>query len=435
MKKAFNPLFLINIILLSNPSQAADPDVTTDEVVTSAIDRSNWEPGGSNFEKILQEDRNSGVVDTQTGELTVTKTYSYKSGVTLVEHAEISGTYSYNVNFDSESHPYEGHSAFTDSVVGTSTTTMESATKNVNVNLNWTGTLTHDLDAYNGDQGGNGAPAPAGARDEYSYDITGTATAIYILTPEESGVDTTIEDLAISPVNDDVIIPPSLSDDSGDDLDSFELVDDIDNQDNNDFGITIEDDAITENDFIPEEVFVNDNDNDKDLPIIPQNPAINNPALDELANNIIPSNPNDLEGVPEEVKKPFQKVIPEFTPESDNSGEVINKSIIPSETELKSKDQNQGNITPYIKNNNPAPESRNINPQTNKIIKISQYNVSSPVMNNASNGNMVMRYNNVKSQDTNNINQNLSKIINNIDKLPITNSSSYGVSTGFPKIK
>jgi len=421
MKKAFNPLFLINIILLSNPSQAADPDVTTDEVVTSATNRSNWEPGGSHFESIVQGNRTSGVVDTQGGAVTVTKTYSYKSGVTLVEHAEISGTYSYNVSY-----PYEGNAASTDSVTGTSTTTLESATKNVNVNLSWTGTMTHDSDA-------NGGSPPATEVDQYSYDITGRATAIYILTPEESGVDTTIEDRANNPVNDDIVIPPSLSDDYIDDIDSPELVDEITEQDDSD--IAIEDDAITENDFIPEEVFVNDNDNDKDLPIIPQNPAINNPALDELANNIIPSNPNDLEGVPEEVKKPFQKVIPEFTPESDNSGEVINKSIIPSETELKSKDQNQGNITPYIKNNNPAPESRNINPQTNKIIKISQYNVSSPVMNNASNGNMVMRYNNVKSQDTNNINQNLSKIINNIDKLPITNSSSYGVSTGFPKIK
>lgn len=344
MLKEYNPQLFIKITFLyfifSLPAGIAN-EITTDNFVQSSTDRSNWEPGGSNFTAILQEQRIGGVTTNRQGSLNITRTYSQQTGNMLVQRVTISGTYGYDINFNSTNHPYEGHSEFSTNITGTNSSTLQSTDRKITVNLNWSGTLTHPIDAYNGDTpNGIDPPHADGARDIYSYNITGTATAIYTLTPEESTpVIVPFTHAPTLPQNPTIISPQSPINDVT--IDDFQHSNKNQNQ------------PIGTPNFVPNF--------EADFSISPKQASVVTYDITQTQKHKynIPFHQNDFKGAPNEESNPFKKVIPFFSDENtkqkpifgQKSKDRLPKELLPNTPLKQAKFLQEDNSKPITNNN------------------------------------------------------------------------------------
>ncbi|EMT7119072.1 MafB family polymorphic toxin [Neisseria gonorrhoeae] len=155
---------------LIQPALAAD--LAQDPFITDNTQRQHYEPGGKYH--LFGDPR--GSVSDRTGKINVIQDYTHQMGNLLIQQANINGTIGYHTRFSG--HGHEEHAPFDNHAADSASEEKGNVDDGFTVyRLNWEGHEHHPADAYDGPKGGN-YPKPTGARDEYTYNVNGTARSI-----------------------------------------------------------------------------------------------------------------------------------------------------------------------------------------------------------------------------------------------------------------
>lgn len=173
-----SPIFLPPIFL---PSTSFSENLQSDPFITQQLNRTHWEPAGKHWP---QKFWNRGTISQRGGQVIVLPTSAQRVGNLSLQTGIIHGRYTYTIDLKAY-HPWQVHSPFdsghTDSAVASETVEGKSGAR---LKLNWNGQMHHGVDAYDGAQG-HGFPPPKGARDDFAFDIRGTANGLYRLSPQD----------------------------------------------------------------------------------------------------------------------------------------------------------------------------------------------------------------------------------------------------------
>lgn len=162
--------FILSLIF----SSVGYANIATDPFITKITDKNTFEPGGRNH--LFGSGR--GVVSDRTGDISVVPTGNLQIGNLQIEQALIQGQYGYKTKFSG--HGHEVHAPFSNSNSRNKSEEQGQALIGfTSYQMDWQGVEVHPSDGYDGPQGG-GYPKPTGARDEYSYNVNGSAISVNI---------------------------------------------------------------------------------------------------------------------------------------------------------------------------------------------------------------------------------------------------------------
>ena len=162
--------FILSLIF----SSVGYANIATDPFITKNTDKNTFEPGGRNH--LFGSGR--GVVSDRTGDISVVPTGNLQIGNLQIEQALIQGQYGYKTKFSG--HGHEVHAPFSNSNSRNKSEEQGQALIGfTSYQMDWQGVEVHPSDGYDGPQGG-GYPKPTGARDEYSYNVNGSAISVNI---------------------------------------------------------------------------------------------------------------------------------------------------------------------------------------------------------------------------------------------------------------